>query len=199
MIKKAFEIKEFLSEDELVFIENIQKKLKKTFNVGDTKKAYTNGFDYNIIKKIVEPKLKKYFESYGVTDCMILEEFIPWVIHTDYVKGDDKPYYACLIPLSFEDKVTHTIVFNETATTMNWEQQLPDIDYEFDEHTKALLDHCSPEQLKKVSLYGSYQWQRGKLIAWDRKLLHTSDNFSKAGIKIKNALVIFLNLKDENR
>jgi len=197
MIQKAFEIENFLDENEVVFLENIQKRLKKTFNLGNTKKAYTNGFDYSLIKKVIQPKLNKIFGSFGVTDCMILEEFVPWTIHTDYIKKDSKPYYACLIPLSYENKITHTVVFNEVATKLDWGAELPDSNYKFDSDTLSLLDHCSAEQLKKVSLYNSYKWQRGKLIAWDRTLLHTSDNFTKAGITTKNALVLFLNLDHE--
>ena len=52
MIQKAFEIENFLSEHEVVFLENIQKRLKKTFNLGNVKKAYTNGFNYNLIKQV---------------------------------------------------------------------------------------------------------------------------------------------------
>lgn len=197
MIQKAFEITNFLNESEIFVLEKIQKKLEKNLNQSNEKKAYTNGFDYNLIKKLIQPKLNKIFGTFGVTDCMILEEFIPWAIHTDYIKKDSKPYYACLIPLSYEGKITHTIVFNEVATTANWKEELPDINYKFDNDTLSLLDHCPEEQLKKVSLYNKYKWERGNLIAWNRTLLHTSDNFIKAGITIKTALVLFLNLDNE--
>jgi hypothetical protein len=44
-----------------------------------------------------------------------------------------------------------------------------------------------------VSLYAVYKWKIGSVIAWDRKLLHCSDNFLVNGVKEKTALVIFTN------
>jgi len=61
--------------------------------------------------------------------------------------------------------------------------------------SEALLDPlwahaCQPKYSWKN------EWQKGDLIAWDRNLLHCSDNFSAGGMKQKTALVLFLN-RDE--
>jgi hypothetical protein len=62
-----------------------------------------------------------------------------------------------------------------------------------DKNILSIIDHCSSKKLEKVSLFSSYKWEQGALIAWHRTLLHTSDNFIKNGMKCKRALVLFLN------
>jgi hypothetical protein len=86
-LDKAFKIKNFLDNKEIKIIENIVKKIPKqipTYNHD----AYTNGFDYKFIKKFIDKKLKKIFNFFNIKDCVFLEEFVPWDIHTDYDKGD---------------------------------------------------------------------------------------------------------------
>jgi len=195
-LDRAFQIENFLNEKEVVFIETIGEKIpKQTPESGFD--AHTNGFDYKLIKKIIDEKLKRIFGNFNVKDCMILEETNPWDIHTDFDKGDNDPYYACLIPLNFENKITHTVIFNEQAKNKEDISNLPVAQIPLDDDILSTLEHCDADKLQKVSLFAKFKWQRGFLIAWDRLLLHTSDNFIKNGMTCKKALVLFLN-KDED-
>ena len=49
--------------------------------------------------------------------------------------------------------------------------------------------------LEKLTIDKVCKWEKGKLIAWHRKLAHTSDNFIQDNITRKIALVLFLNEK----
>ena len=81
--------------------------------------------------------------------------------------------------------------------TKNWKIKLTtDIGYEYTEKQLALLNHIDQDLLKKISIDSVYKWEKGKMIAWHRNYLHTSDNFKNTGMKKKLALVIFLNKDD---
>jgi len=197
-MKNSFEIDSFLDEQELVALSKFYQTLPKTINSGEEKKAYTTGFPWASMPiKSVKNKLENVFSTVNVTVAMFLEEYIPWGVHTDYFKDDRTPFYAVLIPLEFEDKDTHTIIFNEQATSKDWKiKLLTDTGYEYTEHELDLLNHIDQELLKKISIDSAYKWEKGKMIAWHRNYLHTSDNFKDTGMKKKLALVIFLNKDD---
>ena len=138
--------------------------------------------------------MEKIFGKFGVTVSMFLEEFTPWNIHSDFHKNDAKPYFAVLVPLDFDDKITHTIVFNELGTEKDWKTNLSVHKVQnYTKYQRQLLSHIDEELLSKVSISSVHRWKVGKMIAWHRKLLHTSDNFHMAGLKKKIALVLFLN------
>ena len=67
--------------------------------------------------------------------------------------------------------------------------------YQYTENENKLLSHIDKKLLSKLSIDKVCKWKKGKLIAWHRKLAHTSDNFLQDGIKRKIALVLFLNEK----
>ena len=197
-MKNSFEIDAFLDKQEVQALSKFYQTLPKTINSGSENKAYTTGFPWASMPiKSIKNKLENVFSTVNVTVAMFLEEYIPWGVHTDYFKDDKSPFYAVLIPLEFEDKDTHTIIFNEQATSKDWKfNLLTDIGYEYTEHELTLLNHIDQELLKKISIDSVYKWEKGKMIAWHRNYLHTSDNFKNTGMKKKLALVIFLNNDD---
>lgn len=199
MINDSFEIKNFISSEDIDTLKKHYSVLKKTLNSGDIKKAFTTGFPWenSIEQKIIGEKLDNIFKPYEITISMFLEEFQPWGIHTDYFKDDINPYYACLIPLDFKNKITHTIIFNEEGIVKNYWDILKDKNYKFSNYEKILLSHIEEKYLKKVSIQKKFKWEIGNLIAWNRKLLHTSDNFIANGLDMKFALVLFLRLKND--
>jgi hypothetical protein len=127
---------------------------------------------------------------------MFLKEDVPWYIHTDYIKGDDDPGLALLIPLevlpSFEH-TTHTLIFNEECKTTftdfvnNTHLVENNASNIFDEH----YSHGNVKELEHVSVKMICRWESGSVIYWDRTLLHASDNFLKNGVIEKRALVLF--------
>jgi len=186
---------------ELQLITSALEKLSDAPNQGALFKAYTNGFSaddliYPFIKKTVLEKAQLVLgKELKLTVGMHLKEQFPWTIHTDYVKNDRTPDLAILIPLTAQVLNTHTVVFNELC--------LDHFDKFIVSHDKiinnasnlwqSLMSHETADRLEYVSLRGMYQWVPGSMIYWDRRLLHSSDNFINVGIQQKQALVLFTN------
>ena len=198
MLENSFEVNSFLEDQEIEILLKFYGSLPKTLNKGDLKKAYTTGFPIETIPiKKFKTRLREVFGDFNVTISMFLEEFIPWSVHSDYPKGDKTPYYAVLIPLSYDDKDTHTVIFNELGVDNDWKDQLiVQAKHEYSDQQSKLLSHIDNDLLDKLSVDKFYKWQKGNIIAWHRNLLHTSDNFALEGLKKKTALVLFLNRDD---
>lgn len=171
----------------------------KSLNSGEVKKAYTTGFDEAkkaILANLLKPYLEPNIGDFKIHIAMLLEEFQPWTVHTDYVKGDERPGFAVLIPL--ETIPTATVIFNEHCLDdfdifKNTNDPLENnCDYLHD----SLLSHCKKDSLRYVSLKAIEGWEKGKLIIWDRRELHSSDNFLQNGIDSKRAIVIFTSKVD---
>lgn len=167
-----------------------------------TNHAYANGFTkkdvvHKAIERVVCQKLESVLKhKVNVHLGMLLKEDNPWLIHTDYDKGDQDPALAYLIPLEIFPNAsykTSTIIFNEECTTTFAEfmKHSPKLErnarHIFDQHYSHGIKEC----LDYVSTQFIAEWQLGSVIYWDRKLLHTSDNFLKNGVTEKRALVLF--------
>jgi hypothetical protein len=123
-MEKNFEIQSFLNQDEVEILLDFYSVLPRHLNSGSDKKAYTSGFDINDIP--VENflnRLKNVLGDFKISTTLILEEFIPWTVHTDYLPPDNSPYYSVLIPLDYRDKKTHTIIFKELGLEKDWRQR----------------------------------------------------------------------------
>ena len=176
-------------------------KLKNSPNQGKNFQAYTNGFKptdliYAFIKKNVLDKIEKILaQDLNLTHGMHLKEHSPWNIHTDYVKGDLNPGLAVLIPLNTDIIITHTVIFNECCTD-SFENYIRDHEKIKNNSVNLhhdIMSHETIDRLEYVSINGIYKWHPGCVIYWDRKLLHSSDNFLINGITEKTALVLFTN------
>lgn len=157
----------------------------------DSKKAYTNGLG-EIDVKLLANTFKQYLVNEEIYKAMVLVEFIPWNIHTDYDKGDDNPGKAILIPAYTQN--TNTIVFNEILMTNTAKamRSLPKVENHVSEELyQKHLTHILWEDAQRVSIKEVFAWEKGKAVTWDRDLLHTSDNFKKNNLDSKIALVIF--------
>jgi hypothetical protein len=153
------------------------------------KKAYTNGVsatDCTILGKV----FADIMPTETISHAMVLVEFEPWVIHTDYTNNNDKtPASAILIPK--DDIETSTLIFNEECTTESF-KDFPIIQEHISKDIhKQYLSHCDWQQVQKVSLHEIYKWQKGTGVRWDRKALHSSDNFLINGVTTKTALTMF--------
>jgi len=194
----AGQILNLFSNEEIMHITSILQKLPDSKNSGKFY-AYTNGFVptdliYPAIDRLVIKKCEKVFnKSIKVFHGMMLKEKTPWRIHSDYVKGDDDPDIAILIPLNVEELNTHTIIFNEKCLDSFPQFILNNnkLEHNAKDLYNNLCSHDTVDHLEYVSLLAAYKWLPGSMIYWDRRLLHCSDNFLKAGIKEKTALVFF--------
>ena len=198
MLEKSFSIKELIKEEQIKILLDFYSTLPKTLNTGGSKQAYTTGFPIDTMPlQELMTRLEAIFGKFNVTVSMFLEEFVPWTVHSDFFKNDANPYYAILVPLKFDNKETHTVVFNELGTEKDWKTKLLiEKNYPYTRKELELLSHVEPSMLSKLSLHRFYKWRPGDLIAWDRNLLHASDNFLLGGMEQKTALVMFLN-RDE--
>ena len=194
-MEKNFEIESFLSQEEVNMVLEFYNVLPKHLNTGKTKKAYTTGFDLEDIPvENFTARLKNVLGDFKVTTAMILEEFVPWSVHTDYFKPDTTPFYAVLIPLDYKDKNTHTIIFDQLGNKKDWQENLKeDLNYKYNSNESKLLSHIDKDILNKLTVDKIYKWQKGNMIAWHRNYLHSSDNFVEGGLDRKIALVLFLN------
>lgn len=203
----AYQLKNVFSADELDFILKILNKVpERSHNWQD---VYTNGFTendfiYSIIKKFVIDRINQLSgKPMGrLTTGMQLITKNPFGIHSDFArKGDSGHGTAFLIPLyqQTESSVTdcsYTIVFDQFwRETQNMEDYIntdPDkpvtnADHIWEKH----CDHNPREFMQYLSIKLMAPWEPGSVIAWDRELFHTSDNFLKKGITEKSALVLF--------
>lgn len=184
---------------EIAQITNVLLKLPDAFNSRGSARAYTNGFEstsiiYPFIKSQVIGRIEKILDTpINLTVGMMLKEFKPWLIHSDYKKNDTSPSLAILIPLHTEEIDTHTVMFNEHCVDdfSNFLQKNPKIENNACYLYKTLMSHETEDRLEHVSLFQSFKWHVGSVIYWDRKLLHSSDNFLAKGITEKRALVLF--------
>lgn len=176
-------------------------KLKNSPNRGENFRAYTNGFEpkdliYPFIKKNVLDKLEKILiQDQKLTHGMHLREQLPWRIHTDYAKGDANPGLAVLIPLNTDVIPAHTVIFNEHCTDSfaNYTRDHNKIKNNSVNLHSGIMSHETIDRLEYVSVHGIYKWHPGCVIYWDRRLLHSSDNFLINGLTEKTALVLFTN------
>lgn len=204
------------SDNDINDISIITNKLVDAKNISEKFKAYTNGFTQkDIMFKIIMNKIyHKISDAVGqhtnVVCGMLLKEFVPWEVHTDYkhqfdVDSTQEPDLAILIPLSTQPNNvynnTNTVIFNEQCTDIaefieKCQNVKKPVDVGMLEVYNTHCSHCTPEIFGHLSLAGIYPWIPGSLIYWDRKMLHCSDNFLKNGITQKNALVLFTSKKN---
>lgn len=189
----SFELANFLDTTEINDLEKLCLRVPDKKNNGEVFHAYTNGFDYNVLPPSIKQKIEDQIGKHTATQCMILKEYDPWGIHTDYRKNDvNTPTWAILIPIEFSNE-THTVVFAETENISfeNFKNNNSKKHYTYTEQQLGQLKHISHEDLQYVSEPISYKWEPGKLIAWKRNYLHCSDDFKKTKDSYKNALVVF--------
>jgi hypothetical protein len=167
-------------------------------------KSYTNGFTekdpiYKILEKQVFNKIKSILDIDTHIACgMYLKELIPWGIHTDYIHKFDfgrTPDFAFLIPLEIigTGSMTNTVIFNEICTDslINFIKNNKKLETNAKMWYNDHLSHVNQDILEYVSLKSVCAWEPGTVIYWDRKLLHSSDNFLKNSVVEKRALVLF--------
>lgn len=190
----TFAIENFLEDDELSFLKKLCDKVPNKKNSGEEFLAYTNGFAYELLPITIRQKIQEKIGANTVTVSMILKEYHPWSIHSDYSGKDDKhqPSWAVLIPITFS-RDTHTVVFpqKEKISFNSYKNSNKETNYQYTQQQIKLLSHISESDLNYVSDPVCYKWQPGKLIAWKRDRLHTSDNFKFEDDDHKVALVIF--------
>jgi hypothetical protein len=136
-----------------------------------------------------------------IDGLQILRAKNPYDVHSDWIVQNNQvpiadpkinpPLCTIVIPLVAGDY--NTIIFDQEATYNNFsdykkhntvlENYCPDSEWQ------KYCSHCHKEDQKYLTIKEIFNWQKGTLFAFDRKLFHCSSNF---GTSSKKAIVAWL-------
>jgi hypothetical protein len=132
-----------------------------------------------------------------------LQSFIPYEIHCDsghlHLEDNEEPYYLFLVPL--ETVNVRTIVFDQVSDGLHFieyketNNPLPDSEQLSEEEYQRYFSHCWPQERPYLSINHVFEWQLGKLLAFDMHYFHASDDYIKNGVSGKNCLVVMTKIK----
>ena len=140
-------------------------------------------------------------EDFVIEKGQILHSHLAYDVHTDYyIKVDHEaeelvgePYYTLVIP--FEDTNSSTVVFEQSADYNDFyiykEKNTPIENCMSQEEWDKHCSHCWAEDRNYLTLDTVANWKQGKLIAFDRKRYHCSDNFTPH-VDVKKAFVLWV-------
>lgn len=206
MLKDNIKIPNFLNNDQLSEVENIQDIGQKFYDnngVHDNKLTSIQQWitAKDPIYKIVHQRLGDYFKDYKIDGIQLLTALKPYDVHSDFIVQKDQvplvepgttvPTYTIIIPL---EEGFSTIVFEQNAEYNNF------VDYKA--HSDVLLNnidkdtwtkycsHCHAEDREYLNIKEIFNWTPGTLFGFDRRRFHCSGNFTES----KKALVIWLSI-----
>jgi len=155
---------------------------------------------------IIEEKLKSVLDlPFTIESAQILQAYLGSDLHTDYAvkvnqqeqEVEGNPYYTLIIP--HNDYDSHTVVFNEHADYNNFymykEKNEPIKNYVSDKDWQQYCSHCWPEDQTYLTLDKACAWTKGKLLGFDRRRWHCSDNF-KDKLELKEGFILWLREDD---
>lgn len=203
----AGQILNVFSNLEIESIIRILKLVPEQRSSDQSRDILNNGFTetdnvYPAIKRTVIQKINQVspIKIARLFEGMHLIARDPYSVHVDFLSKRDEGYgYSFLIPLyTVPESVgkTSTVIFNEYSTTVNTLKEYVDTDppkpMENAQNIWHLLPDTDPrEYANYLSVKLIAHWHPGSLIYWDRRLLHSSDNFKLNNLKEKSALVLF--------
>lgn len=121
---------------------------------------------------------------------------VPCQIHSDYGydETDVNPSIVILIPFQSDSE---TIVFNQECFTHFNDYKVANspLDINHIDPVRDELTHIDPINLSYVSIKSREKWEEGKIIVFDRKLLHCSNDFKKYGVNQKQAAVLWFSYR----
>ena len=139
----------------------------------------------------LQEKISQLLPNHQINFAAYVEQYKPNKLHCDSYGG---PFgVTCIIPLLEYNKDTdQTLVFDYLSTeTENTELILTKLEQETKKsipkfkHTKQYkLNHCNPNEkfLKNpidwIALLGVFPYQYGNMVAFDKRLLHSSNNWT---------------------
>jgi len=113
--------------------------------------------------------------------------------------GNRLPYYTILIPTDDNAENFYTILSNQSSTTPKLDEciknenfrKLPEDQQISKEFFNRYLSHCPPYERSFFSLHQNLQWEKGKLLAFDRRRFHASHNYLADNIPHKHYITSF--------
>lgn len=213
----CFQIKNFLPEDlyNQITNEGIKNEIHFTNNFIDKDGVFKGQqtTEQHWLKKnsnfVVE--LKKYLNTieiirnHNIDGIQILNSLKPYDIHSDWVVTNNQiplcdtkefpPSYTVIIPLVTGDY--YTVIFDQGAEYKDFwkykEQNNTLENHCSDEDWEKYLNHCHKVDQKYVSIKKIYQWYKGDLFAFDRKLFHSASHHRTP----KQGIVIWLSYPND--
>ena len=158
-------------------------------------------FVFSIIQEKLQGLLNLPFE---IEKGQILQSYLAYDLHTDYFvkvnhlakELEGIPYYTLVIPIA--DFNSYTVVFQQSADYNDfylYKENNAELDnYISDSDWLNYCSHCWPEDQKYLTLDKACSWKQGKLIGFDRRRFHCSDNFTDK-LECKKAFVLWLREK----
>ena len=154
---------------------------------------------------LIAEKLQNILDiPFEIEKGQILQSYLAYDLHTDYFvkvdhiaeKLEGTPYYTLIIPMA--DFNSHTVVFNQSADYNDfyiYKEKNPELkEYISNKDWSKYCSHCWADDQKYVTLDKACSWQQGKLIGFDRRRFHCSDNFTE-NLECKEAFVLWLREK----
>lgn len=212
----TLEISNFISQHD------IQETERRVYNATDEKTKFVDHWgvwkgkhvttqhwvakdQLSYVFSLLEKKLQTVLElPFEIEKGQILQSYLAYDLHTDYyVKVDHVaeelqgvPYYTLIVPI--KDFNSHTVVFEQSADYNDfylYKERNPQLEnYISDEDWLKYCNHCWSDDQKYVTLDKTCSWKQGKLIGFDRRRFHSSDNFTEK-LECKEAFVLWLREK----
>ena len=215
VVGDSFEIENFLSDQEIADIrqrildthydktELIDKGVWNGKHVTTQYWAPEDQLD-DILKEIKEKFDKLFDHDWDFEMGIILQSHYPYDVHNDYhiirnhvdTEQTGTSFRTMIIPTHECD--AQTVVFNESAESNHfykYKESAEKAETPIDQNTwNELCNHCWEDDREYLTLHRVHKWKKGKLISFDRRRFHCSNNF-KSYLDMKEAIIMFLRKK----
>ena len=205
---KTLTIENFLNKNDYPLVENLEGNNEPFF---DTEGVYqgeqtstqqwinpTGDFAKYIKSKL---SVNEYLKNNTIDGIQILRAIKPYDVHSDYIVQNNQvpisnpkthpPTYTVVIPII--EGTYSTIVFDQEAIFNNfidYKKNNPILEsYCSDNDWQKYCSHCHNDDQKYLTIKEVFNWTKGTLFAFNRKLFHCSANFGESS---KKAIIIWL-------
>lgn len=210
-MKDVFEIQKWLSYEEVQEVSSITKDWEKVEfkpNYGRwpgeliSIQSWHQWNDHDALGNLIG---KRLYDTLGsnikIVEVDYQQLYLPWDIHADLDRKDkgSKPWFTIIIPM--ENYASRTIIFDQTSPGYNdfqtYKSKNKKADHPVDlDFWNENLSHCWDEDREYLSLkYVSHEWRTGDALFFNRKYIHSSDNYHVRGVGPKKFLQILVDLK----
>jgi hypothetical protein len=205
-MKDYFEIDNFLTEKDYAVIDENSTKVESFIDPNGvfkgTESAKQQWFDESTqLGQLVKSKLTTVdmLSDNQIDGMQVADMLKPYDVHGDYLVQKNQvpisdptiqdPTYTIIIPLVEGDY--HTVVFDQQADYNNFSEYKsrnePLEQHVADAEWNKYCGHCHTVDQTYLTIKKVFNWRKGNLMAFNRRLFHASANFQKP----KRALVIW--------
>lgn len=209
-MKDIFEIANWLSLEEVDQVLSITKNWEKIPFAPDygrwpgqliSEQSWHDWNDQDQLGQLIGARLKQAVgENIKVVEVNYQQLHLPWDVHADLSRNcqGSCPWYT--IAIALEDYASRTIIFDQSSVGYNdfhvYKKSNKKTEHPVDlDFWNANLSHCWDEDREYLSLrYVSQEWRAGNAIFFNRRFMHSSDNFHTRKVGPKKFLQILVDL-----